>query len=190
MSVSIPSFTQSAQEGLYGSKGSQAEADVRAAQTPARQLPVAQSASTSQVLPSAHGGQASPPQSTSVSIPSFTQSAQLGDPGVTGSHVARVAAQRPLVHVPLAQSAPSLQALPSAHGGQASPPQSTSVSVPFLTPSAHVGCAGAPPVPAQAAPEPEAPPDPRPLVCKAQDATADSTNAQHATPTLARIGPS
>src|SRR5512146_2430160 len=53
------------------------------------------------------------------------------------------AAQVPFTHVPLAQSALELQCLPAAHGRQ-SPPQSTSDSGPFVTPSMHVG--GPPPV--------------------------------------------
>src|SRR5688572_11603446 len=41
-------------------------------------------------------------------------------------------AHRPLVQVPLAQSAPAPQSLPTAHFGQVLPPQSTSDSAPSL----------------------------------------------------------
>jgi hypothetical protein len=66
-----------------------------------------------------------PPQSTSVSVPFFTVSAQVA------------AWHRLAVHTPLPQSAASAQALVAAQGPQV-PPQSASVSVPFLTVSAHV----------------------------------------------------
>jgi hypothetical protein len=130
---------------LFGSIGWQP--GVLATHTPAWQLPVVQSASTTHALPSAHGAQASPPQSTSVSMPSFTQSWQLGEPGMIGSHIVEVGAQSPAVHVPLMQSASLLQCLARAQGGHASPPQSMSVSIPFLMPSAQVGCATPPPAP-------------------------------------------
>jgi hypothetical protein len=91
-------------------------------------------------------------------MPSFTQSAQLGELGMTGSHVLTVGAQRPEVHVPLAQSASSLHWSPSGHGGHASPPQSTSVSMPSFLPSAQVGCA-APPVPDEDTAEDDAGPE-------------------------------
>jgi hypothetical protein len=70
-----------------------------------------------------------PPQSVSVSVPFLVPSEQLD-----AWHV-------PAMHTPLVQSAPVVQPLPSAHlsVGAHEPPQSTSVSVPFLTMSPHVG---------------------------------------------------
>jgi hypothetical protein len=44
-----------------------------------------------------------------------------------------------LVHTPLWQSLPAEHVLPAAHLPQEAPPQSMSVSVPFLTVSPHVG---------------------------------------------------
>jgi hypothetical protein len=49
-------------------------------------------------------------------------------------------------HTPLAQSAFTLHAPPFAQGAQTAPPQSTSVSLPFLTMSAHDGAWHTPPV--------------------------------------------
>ena len=49
-----------------------------ATQTPPVQTPVAQSVATEQRLPSAHFGQLGPPQSTSVSLPFWTLSVQVG----------------------------------------------------------------------------------------------------------------
>jgi hypothetical protein len=51
------------------------------AQCPPTQLPVVQSAFTTHVSPSAHGGQVGPPQSTSVSAPSFTPSVHVATVG-------------------------------------------------------------------------------------------------------------
>src|SRR6187402_3114112 len=59
--------------------------------------------------------------------------------------VQTLAAQRPLL-----QSTLPTQTLVTSHLAQAGPPQSTSTSVPFLTPSAQVGDTQAPP--AQMAP--------------------------------------
>jgi hypothetical protein len=63
-----------------------------------------------------------------------------------------------LAHTPFTQSAAPLQALPSLHLGHWAPPQSTSVSVPFLVASLHP--AEPPPVPADPPVPPPAPPDP------------------------------
>jgi hypothetical protein len=52
--------------------------------------------------------------------------------------------QMPPVQVPLRQSVPRLQALPSAHLPQL-PPQSTSVSLPFRVPSLQVAAWQIPP---------------------------------------------
>ncbi len=53
------------------------------------------------------------------------------------SHVYGVQPHTPAVHGPLEQSALPPQALPGAHVAPQLPPQSTSVSAPFLTPSEH-----------------------------------------------------
>jgi len=65
-----------------------------------------------------------PPQSTSVSRPFWTPSVQ-------------VAARQVTLQECVAQSVPTPQALPTAHGLQV-PPQSTSLSLPFLIPSAQL----------------------------------------------------
>lgn len=57
------------------------------------------------------------------------------------AHVSGVHPQTPDWQGPLAQSASPVQALPGAHLGHVVPPQSTSVSVPFLALSVHVGSA-------------------------------------------------
>jgi hypothetical protein len=62
MSLSVPFFTRSLQSG--------------AAQRPAVQIVLVQSAPTTQTRPVAHGLHA-PPQSTSVSFPFFTRSVQV-----------------------------------------------------------------------------------------------------------------
>jgi hypothetical protein len=81
-----------------------------------------QSLAAAHALPLAQWGQLGPPQSTSVSAPFLAPSVQLGPDGV----------QTLLVHSVLTQSAPATHALPSEHLGQLGPPQSTSVSLPFL----------------------------------------------------------
>jgi hypothetical protein len=92
-----------------------------------------QSLSPWQVLVSAQAGQVGPPQSTSVSSPSFMPLVQEAG-GI--AHI--MATQRALT-----QSAATLQAEPIAQGMQ-SPPQSTPVSRPFFTPSLQVGMAHLP----------------------------------------------
>ncbi len=72
-----------------------------------------------------HAGQGAPPQSTSVSPPLRTPSAQVG------------AWQRPPVQTPLSQSVPPPQPSPAGQPAQAGPPQSTPVSVPSRTPLVH-----------------------------------------------------
>jgi hypothetical protein len=101
-----------------------------AAQTPASQAPLVQSAPFVQARPSVHLPQSDPPQSTSVSAPLTTPSAQPWP------------WQSPLVQTCPSQSVPAVQTLPAAHAGQ-SPPQSTSVSLPFCTVSVHVAAAQA-----------------------------------------------
>jgi hypothetical protein len=68
-----------------------------------------------------------------VSLPFFSPSVQVG------------VLQIPPRHTPLAQSEPSAQALSSAQGTQAGPPQSVSVSAAFFTPSLQVGASQVPP---------------------------------------------
>ncbi|MGI8854968.1 MAG: hypothetical protein ACR2JW_04390 [Thermomicrobiales bacterium] len=45
----------------------------------------------------------------------------------------------PLLQRPLVQSVPTRHCLPTPHFEQVGPPQSTSVSLPFFTPSTHAG---------------------------------------------------
>jgi hypothetical protein len=72
---------------------------------------------------------APPPQSTSVSLPFFTPSAQPD------------AWQMAAVHTPFWQSVPAVQVLPAAHRLQVVvPPQSLSVSPPFFAASEQVAC--------------------------------------------------
>ncbi len=67
-----------------------------------------------------------PPQSFAVSVPFLMPSLQVG------------AMHTPAVHLALAQSVATTQTLPVSQVGQPSPPpQSTSVSSPFCSPSAH-----------------------------------------------------
>jgi len=68
-----------------------------------------------------------PPQSTSVSLPFFFPSLQVG------------AAQLPEVHTWEVQSEAAEQDLPVAQGLHEEPPQSVSVSSPFFTPSVQIG---------------------------------------------------
>src|SRR5687767_8294849 len=78
-----------------------------------------------QTLPFMQGEQKRPPQSVSVSEPFFSPSLHE-------------APHTLFVHTPLTQSEPIPQARPLAHLPHA-PPQSTSLSVPFLTMSMQVG---------------------------------------------------
>ena len=87
------------------------------------------------------------PQSTSVLQPVLdpvgagrigpVRTARAASGGWAWQH--RPPAQLPGAQLPLWQSAPSLQRWPVAQGAQLSPPQSTSVSSPFFTPSSQVG---------------------------------------------------
>jgi hypothetical protein len=92
---------------------------------PAVQAPLAQSLPAAQRLPGGHGLHV-PPQSTSVSVPFFTESAH---PGVW---------QTPAVHTELRQSLGNRHAAPPVHTPHAPPPQSMSVSLPFLTKSVQL----------------------------------------------------
>jgi hypothetical protein len=80
-----------------------------------------------QVRAPAHLPQVPPPQSTSVSAPSFTPFSQ------------GKGAQVPPRQVVLSQSAPEPQRRPTEQGRQVSPPQSTSLSVPLRIWSSHFG---------------------------------------------------
>ena len=92
--------------------------------------PVVQSAGLPHPCPDTQSGHG-PPQSTSVSLPFLTPSLheEALHVFVPGSHTASM------------QSVPTRQARLVMHLPQAAPPQSMSVSLPFLTPSPH--CAGA-----------------------------------------------
>src|SRR5260221_533662 len=81
-------------------------------------------------LPAGHAGHVPPPQSTSVSLPFFMPSVQLGaGMGWQTPPLQKFEPQSPLpVHLP-----------PLPHFPHAHPPQSTSVSMPFFTPSEQVG---------------------------------------------------
>ncbi len=121
MEVSVPFLTVSKQVG--------------ATHNPAVHTPLTQLAATvPHILPTAQAGQLAPPQSTSVSVPFRVPSVHAAD------------AHSFMTHTPLVQSTPMAQVSPSVHlRGLAAvaqaPPQSTSVSVPFLTVSRHVGIA-------------------------------------------------
>jgi hypothetical protein len=78
-------------------------------------------------LPSGHGAQAEPPQSLSVSVPFSVPSMQLAD------------WQTWLLHTALLQSPLTAHAFRSAHFVGHDWPQSVSGSLPFFTPSEHVG---------------------------------------------------
>ena len=104
--------------------GGQLLADSHTTQTPPEQCPLAQSAPTEHDLPSAQAAQ-----------PCWA-------PQTSAEQAGAGATQSPPVQTPLMQSPPVAQCLPSAHFGQLGPPQSTSVSLPFWTPSVQVGAAG------------------------------------------------
>ncbi len=90
--------------------------------------------SATQVLPATQAffaGSPLPPQSTSVSVPFFTPSVYEA-----GWQVSGVPEQTLSV-----QSLAAPHPFPSAQRGQAGPPQSTSVSVPFFAPSLHITAA-------------------------------------------------
>jgi hypothetical protein len=108
---------------------------VAARHVPPVQIDVWQSAATEQTLPLAHAVQL-PPQSVSVSLPFLMLSPQEAG-----------AVQKPPTQVLPATQLPSTeQRLPVAHEAQVPAPQSTSVSLPFFTPSLHAGVAQRPAV--------------------------------------------
>src|SRR5436190_6931258 len=60
-----------------------------------------------------------------------------------GGHIPQpLGAHTPAWHDPLWQSPPKRHTFPSAHRGQIMPPQSMSLSSPFLSPSLHNGGGG------------------------------------------------
>jgi hypothetical protein len=91
----------------------------RVAHVPLAQLLVMQSEFAPHDLPLTQGEQSRPPQSTADSTPLRTLSLQVGT------------AHRKAVQMPLTQSAATPQASPSRQSEQL-PPQSTSVSEPFV----------------------------------------------------------
>jgi hypothetical protein len=123
-SVSMPFLKPSAQPGA-------AQRRVEGLQNPE-----VQSVGAAQPIPFAHvfawATQVAPPQSTPVSVPFFSPSVQLG-----------VAHSFEALQKPEVQSVGAAQPIPSAHvfpwATQVAPPQSTPVSLPFFTPSVHVG---------------------------------------------------
>ena len=90
------------------------------------QTPVVQSAGLPHPCPGAQSGHG-PPQSTSVSLPFLTLSLHEG-----ALHTFVPGSQTPSM-----QSVPTRHARLVMHLPQAAPPQSMSVSLPFLTPSPH-----------------------------------------------------
>src|ERR1041385_7170641 len=94
---------------------------------PVQSSPATQSVPVTHALPVAHFGQP-PPQSTSVSVPSFMLfAAQIGSVHTLAMQFA------------FWQSAGPPQPWPAGHFGQVPPPQSTPVSAAFFTLSVHVG---------------------------------------------------
>jgi hypothetical protein len=115
-SVSAPFFTWSPQIGLWHTFG--------------EQTPLTQSTGAPHDWPGWHPLQPPPPQSTAFSLPFFTPSLHEGG------------RQRLVVplQTPLAQSVPALQVWSVAQREhEKGPPQSTSVSWPFLTRSLQLG---------------------------------------------------
>jgi len=117
-SLSVPFFTLSVQTG--------------AAHLVAVQTPLMQSPAPPQEALVLHFVAQVPPQSLSVSLPFFTPSMQLGV-----WHL-RAVEPAPAAQTCDWQSAPPAQLSPSSQGAQA-PPQSTSVSLLFFTPSMQLG---------------------------------------------------
>jgi len=103
------------------------------AHCPAAHTCVLQSPDVRQALPAPHGGQARPPQSTSVSVPSLTPSEHVEAGEQVREPVVLFVVQLPLAHV-----APDVQGDPVRQTAQG-PPQSTDVSPPFVAPSSQLG---------------------------------------------------
>jgi hypothetical protein len=129
LSVSVPFFTPSLQVAAW-----QVPYGPEAIVQPGAELhtPLTQSAPVQQFLVSTHVAPQLPPQSLAVSLASFIPLAQVLE-----------LMQIPAGQMPLAQSVPVLHFSPSAHFLPAMthvvPPQSTSVSPPFFTPSVQSG---------------------------------------------------
>src|SRR6266545_2594694 len=131
-----PSRSRSPLRRMYGLEESVGYASASAkvtgasdAQVPPAQVPLKQSPSapsTRQALPPEHFRQV-PPQSTSVSSPSWTPFSQG-----SGVHV-------PPLQLPFSQSPATLHDLPTSHCPQVPPPQSMSVSSPLAMSSKHRG---------------------------------------------------
>jgi len=100
----------------------------------AAQLLLRQSVLVTQSPLAGHLGHVGPPQSTPVSLLFLMPSPQPA--GRAEMHMLLVVLQ-----LPLRQSLALLQLTPVGHFGQVRPPQSTPVSMPFLTPSVHVAAA-------------------------------------------------
>jgi hypothetical protein len=128
VSVSVPFFTVSLQVGAWQVQGG----DGHTLFGP--QTPLIQSLPVLQFLPSAQVAPQQPPQLQSVSQASF------GHAGLVTQLA--TATQTPAGQLPLAQSVSAAHFSPSAHflpcATQVVPPQSTSVSEPFFTPSPQV----------------------------------------------------
>jgi hypothetical protein len=131
-SISCPLRTPSVQLGAWQQRATPAP------QPPARQTWLWQSPSPLQARPVAQSSQR-PPQSTSLSLAFATASVQVG----ALQHCGTPGAQPPGLHTPLWQSAPAPQLRPGAQSGQG-PPQSTSTSSAFFTPSVQLGGAQRP----------------------------------------------
>ena len=103
--------------------------------TPNRHTPLAQSVFSTHSSKLAHLDEQLPPQSVSVSSPFATPSVQ-------------VAAKHTFVpsesHTRVTQSSPVEQPASTGHLLHTPPPQSTAVSMPFITASVHVGAVQAP----------------------------------------------
>src|SRR5882672_1590795 len=95
-------------------------------------MDLSQSVDVTHDLPMAHPSHSPPPQSTSVSCASFTESAQLTPMHLLFAHIVYWVQSRSV----------TAQAFPDVHAGHTPPPQSTSVSEPFLILSVQVGAAG------------------------------------------------
>jgi hypothetical protein len=81
-----------------------------------------------------HFAEQDPPQSTSISVPFFAPSEHVG----TWHRSSLQKRPQPwLAHTPLVQSDPAEHFFWSAHLAQVPPPQSTSVSAPFIFASVH-----------------------------------------------------
>jgi hypothetical protein len=88
-------------------------------QLPRLHTVLTQSVTVLHAAPTSHGGQASPPQSTSDSLPLRSPSVQLG------------AWQTLFAQKSVVQSLAMVHALGGSQAGHPVPPQSTSVSLPF-----------------------------------------------------------